>query len=498
MPGRGCIARAHGDRPRRRLGAPVFDGDDTDDAPDYRASLQALAQERFDDLGTDGAIASADRYFELYGIAPTLAVVRSRLEDEARHRCHAAIDDAALASGPERMTEQSSDGAEAELRRTRELRAELDHDRAHAKLPDLAALGSSNAYYRAAVARLAVLEAKVAAIRALQAHLHCDDLIDDGALDGGYTWRTRTAVEKFQRGAMLLPTGVFDTETREALVRDSRVRDYETALRVLRERVAAAAGLVEDGSASTGPSPVLGHSLDSEGVWHARGAQASANAAPDLIGLATEVAALALGWRDPTTTTASLDALQSSSLVAVALPPAPANHADMQLHVEIDRGDSARRPTLTVFVTTEAGDIALVRWPTTVGGWQRENIGGGSVNRWKPSPKGAAVWRDLFVGPRWLPPASTPDDEQSDLADRRRQPRLSSHRRQSRDPTRGLRARTSRDRPAWRRADVLPAARARTVSRRDRHARLPHRAGSADSRRGPVARVDSKLQNAPP
>src|SRR5690606_10267943 len=36
-----------------------------------------------------------DRYFELYGIFPSLSVVASRLADEKRHACHDAIDDTA-------------------------------------------------------------------------------------------------------------------------------------------------------------------------------------------------------------------------------------------------------------------------------------------------------------------------------------------------------------------------------------------------------------------
>lgn len=52
-----------------------------------------------------------------------------------------------------------------------------------------------------------------------------------------------------------------------------------------------------------------------------------------------------------------------------------------------------------------------MRWPTTVGGWQWQKIDGDIEERWKESPVGPRVWRDLFVGPRWLPPESTPDRE---------------------------------------------------------------------------------------
>ncbi|HEY0988010.1 MAG TPA: hypothetical protein VGD80_13190, partial [Kofleriaceae bacterium] len=83
--------------------APQPDGS----GPAYRATYLALAQERFADAGLDGELAASDRYLELYGIEPTLDVVRRRLADEPRHRCHDAIDDAALALAPARITEES-------------------------------------------------------------------------------------------------------------------------------------------------------------------------------------------------------------------------------------------------------------------------------------------------------------------------------------------------------------------------------------------------------
>jgi len=97
--------------------------------------------------------------------------------------------------------------------------------------------------------------------------------------------------------------------------------------------------------------------------------------------------------------------------VAVALPALPAYHGPaMQLSVDIDRGSAGRRPALIVY--TAAGDrrIPLARWPTTVGGWQLEQ-GDDLVRRWKASPVGPRIWRDLYVGPSWIPPATTPDRE---------------------------------------------------------------------------------------
>ena len=91
----------------------------------------------------------------------------------------------------------------------------------------------------------------------------------------------------------------------------------------------------------------------------------------------------------------------------------------------IDRGDifydetpppfrriAPHRPTLTLFTLDHGVKRALVRWPTTIGGWADQRLADGSlVQRWKESEVGPRVWRDLYAGPTWLAPKSTPDRE---------------------------------------------------------------------------------------
>jgi hypothetical protein len=401
--------------------APAPDGS----APAYRATYLALAQERFADAGLDGELAASDRYLELYGIEPSLEVVRRRLTDEPRHRCHDAVDNAALAWAPARIAEESKADALARIATAKELRAELEHDRARKQVADLDALAASEPQYRRAVSRLEVLEGYVNAVRAAQAHLACDDLFEARAIEGAYTWQTSNTIERFQRGAMILPSGVLDDQTRGTLAQLSRERDFVTALRVLRARVIAATGLIEDGTAGSGESTVLGLSLEPEATWRVRGHQPLDGAAPDLISLATEAAASALGWKDASTAAASLEALAASAtrFVAIALPRPPAYHAPaMPLEIEIDRGDvwhdpeprwrdAARRPTLIVYARDGDHRVPLARWPTTIGGWQNAKEDGDIVQKWKESPVGPRIWRDLYVGPSWLPPKATPDRE---------------------------------------------------------------------------------------
>src|SRR5215216_3238692 len=99
----------------------------------------------------------------------------------------------------------------------------------------------------------------------------------------------------------------------------------------------------------------------------ARGHHPMPNAAPDLVGAATEAAALQLGWTSPSSVREFLERYPAGTKVAIALPPLPAYHtsqtaAQMDLSVEIDRGDVyydvrpprerrvvQRRPTLVVY-----------------------------------------------------------------------------------------------------------------------------------------------------
>jgi len=62
---------------------------------------------------------------------------------------------------------------------------------------------------------------------------------------------------------MLPSLPVVDAETRAALLTPSRELDFRTLLRALRERVADATGLIEDGSAGNAREPVLGRYIDS-------------------------------------------------------------------------------------------------------------------------------------------------------------------------------------------------------------------------------------------
>ena len=115
--------------------------------------------------------------------------------------------------------------------------------------------------------------------------------------------------------------------------------------------------------------------------------------------------------------------------VAIRLPPPPAYHGPkMDLHAEIDRGEVvlarpvldkdghkkwhppvSDRPTLTLYARVGDGDVALSRWPTTIGGWKTIQKSDGTMAlKYKESVTGDALWSEVLATPTWHPPSGLP------------------------------------------------------------------------------------------
>jgi hypothetical protein len=397
-----------------RLFAPGADGT----APDYRATYLALAAE----TSPDGKpLASTNKFTELYGVVPSLAIVRKRFTETARYACRAKIDSAPIATLAKPYGEEHAGQVKHWLYQRALHGATLEKARVQRGVADYSAFANDREL-GFAYTQWKTGDDLYRGMTAAQRHLVCEGFLADKDASAEYSWAMGMAVDLFQRRNFLVPNGRLDPETRAALATDPHELDYRFALRILRERVVDATGLLEDGTAGAGPVPILGRMLDPEPMRGARGYRALPNAAPDLVGQATEAAARALGWTSPAAAQAWL-AKHSDLRVAITLPAPPAYHsAHMDLFAEIDRGDvwyddqptpriSWKRPALVVYVRDGETKRPLIRWPTTIGGWSDVNIGGAIVKRWKESDVGPRVWRDVFAAPTWLPPPATPDAE---------------------------------------------------------------------------------------
>jgi len=416
------------------------------------------------------ARAREDRYFEAFGIFPSLNMMRRRLADRRRHACHDRVKDKVL----EEMAPKSSILPEEPEKPTpTSPNPAAPADAAKPPSADPAA-GGTPAPPAAATApekppRKPLSPTEKRAVIAMQAHLRCEDLLPAKAKSGRMDPRTVAGLQIYQRLHMIADNGRIDLETRTVLLADSRELDFRALLRALRERVVDATGLLEDGSALGVTGEVQGRVLDSAefrplpvpaatapaapGAPVAAapaGAPAKITPAPDLIAAATQAASQALGWTSPEAVLASpivaAPAARSSrrparkltarkglvplpAAVAIRLPPLPAYHGPkMELRAEIDRGEVvlarpaldkdghkkwrppvSDRPTLTLYARTGDGEVALSRWPTTIGGWKTIQKSDGTMAlKYKESITGDALWSEVLAGPTWHPPSGLP------------------------------------------------------------------------------------------
>ncbi|MEO7092705.1 MAG: hypothetical protein ABI175_05610, partial [Polyangiales bacterium] len=228
-----------GDNWTPKLFAPQADGT----APNFRATYLALSNDR----GLDGKpLPDTEELAELYGVVPSLAIARTRLADEARHTCNAAIDPSPILALDKPYAQDHKAVIAASNATRAVLGKQLEAARVKRGLPDIAALATVPEL-AAQFKRWKTADDLHRGLVAAQQRLVCEHFLGEKDADGSMTWRTSNAVELFQRRNFLMPNERLDAETREAMQLDSRELDFRLALRILRERVVDASGLIEDG-----------------------------------------------------------------------------------------------------------------------------------------------------------------------------------------------------------------------------------------------------------
>jgi hypothetical protein len=384
----------------------------------YRRVFTGLAADRTDGDGQP-LEAGAKNYLELYGVPPTLGVLRERFVADAARPCALAtapaIDTAKLLA-PAEITTWGATTEAKELARHEARGKRLEAAREKAGVESLEALAAAEPRWAKDLKAFRKMEVERAAFAEVEKRLACEGTLDLAKhKPGTYDTAMRKAMFDFQQEHAVMDQADLKRASLEVLARPMLVNDLASLRRVLEERVAHAGRFVEDGSSkATYPG--------SDGARHP---------VPDLVTAATDALLARLDIELPEDALAFFQRHPARDFramrVAVRFPPLPEYHSgQMELSAEIDRGDvwydfpyddkgvrlpqpRERFPTFTLFTKWRGERVPLVRWRTTIGGWRNELAGDGQeYMRWKGSDVGKRVWRHIVAAPVWIPPASSP------------------------------------------------------------------------------------------
>jgi hypothetical protein len=394
-------------------------------ANSYRATYLQLARGEFGDDYV-GERARRDKYLELYGIMPTLAWLRERMQTLGGRACLETLDLSPLAeveSVDAHPTARAAARSAQEHTRLRAALTALAQRHAVATIEDIdperlrtRELQSLQRYFALAAAHRAV--------EAAQQRLACEGFLppDAAVTRGVLDPRTRQALMEFERRHRIHGWGQLSADTLAVLRTPPLQAELQGLLRVLTERAIHAAGVLEDGSTNTLPDGRPRTFTGADGKTHPL---------PNLVAELQQRVIDAFGLQTPQSALrflASLGQLPPGEhrFVALSGPTLPEYYArDMDMRLEIDRGDVwyefpfdeqgrkvsqpvERRPHVTVSIRYLGQSIPIARYPTTIGGWRSKQIGDTLMWRYQESPVGERVWNEIVAAPVWLPPDTTP------------------------------------------------------------------------------------------
>jgi hypothetical protein len=392
----------------------------------YRSVFVGLANDRTD--GDGRALEPGEKnLLELYGIPPSLSVLRTRfLEDEGRD-CSDVNHDVL---GAVRELAAYGDQTARERRLAYEKRkARVDKAfTASGTFADLDALALAEPKHRADVEAVKSYEAERAAFAEVEKRMICEGRVDPAKhVAGTFDTSMRRAVVAFQQENALLDRSDMSRETLNALTRSVGANNLAALRRAIAERAVDAAGILEDGSVRP-PAKKDGSARKVPTYETESGERVEV---PDLVTPATDAVLARMGISTPEDALAFFKRHAAADFkwlkVAARFPTLPEYYSDhMDLSVEIDRGDiwyefpydakgnkvpQPRRylPTQTLFVSWRGERVPLIKWRTTIGGWRTEMASDGQdYLRYKGSDVGPRVWQHVVAAPVWIPPESTP------------------------------------------------------------------------------------------
>ena len=391
---------------------------------EYRSTYLALARGEFPD-DRHGYRAEKDQYLELFGILPTLTLLRTRFEEARALSCADELDLVPLREFDGFLAYEPGRRPMRRLARYRLLKPQMAALVARAQIESLdqvARLHAVDDEEWAKVEEYRILAPEIEAITAAQARLKCEGFFEGrGAHTPGlFDWRTHEALAEFERKHRVYGWGFIGDDTLAVLQTSPQDTEREGVIRVLTERAMHAAKVIEDGSTSTirDDKPRTYKTEDGRELQ-----------VPNLEADLRERVIAAFGLQTAESTYAWLDSLgevPATQVVALENIELPPYYADvMELSIVTDRGDVwyefpydengkpraqpvSRRPRQTIFVDYNNQKIPLARFGTTVGGWRGDYIDGTVMWKYKGSPVGKRVWSRISAAPVWVPPESTP------------------------------------------------------------------------------------------
>jgi len=396
----------------------------------YRRVFIGLANDQLDGDGEQLEPGSKN-FLELYGIFPSFSVLRERfLQDEGK-TCLDPEDVAAMQSvksvGFPSLAQQRRDAI-----RQPKIGKELERARVSAGAATLAELAEKKPSLAAKVKEFERWTNTGRVVAAAEKRLICEGFLAAPAeavpgkkakvkhVMGVQDSYFSNALRRFQQKHMIYEGHALRPRTLTALAQTPLQNDHAGLLRALRERVVAAADVIEDGSTAGKNGPQTYSSASGEQVPLRNLAEEYTNAAAAQLGLDQPEAALAFFKRHD-------QAAFKRFRAAVQLAPRPEYYAaHMELSIVVDRGDvwyepwfdekdkwrwpsRQRFPSLTLQVDYQGQKIPLARWRTTIGGWRAEQGSNGyEYYKYKGSDTGPRVLRKISSGPVWIAPETEP------------------------------------------------------------------------------------------
>ena len=400
----------------------------------YRPTYLALARGEFPN-DAHGERAKVDKYLELYGIVPTLEVLRARMLQTAKSLCAETLDITPLQvfRGLVTYTDPAAAKREAAQFATLEALAIERMREQSVTTPDALDLTKLIEPVLGQVTRYQQLLPQSRAVNALQKRLQCEGFLAGKGkfLPGVMDWATHVALAVYERRHSVFSMGYLGKDSLTPLRQTPLEVDRQAVLRILTERAMHIAGVLEDGSVLPSQAAVTAATTGAGAASTFTGADGTPTPLRNLAAELRDAITQAFGLQSPETTLGWLTALgalpaDQHRYVAIKMVPLPEYYArEMEITLDYDRGDVwydfpyddrgkeisqpvSRRPQVTVSTLYLGQKIPLARFGTTIGGWRTEQIDGEVMWRYKESPVGERAWDEIVASPIWLPPDGTP------------------------------------------------------------------------------------------